>query len=88
MLLCGVILSCLHQSSSEVAEARDWLAGRLTEDFVFEQLGNHCYDNLHQLDCPHLGIKVVDLSPPAKFNALLRYPDLPYHYTMTIFIAL
>ena len=70
------MLSCPHQSSSEVAEARDWLAGRLTEDFVFEQLGNHCYDNLHQLDCPHLGIKVVDLSPPTKFNALLRYPGL------------
>lgn len=67
----------MFKSSSEVAEARDWLAGRLTEDFVFEQLGNHYYDNLHQLDCPHLGIKVVDLSPPTKFNALLR---LPHHY--------
>jgi len=40
---------------------------------VFEQLGSHCYETLQQLDCPHLGIKVVDLSPPTKFSALLRY---------------
>ena len=40
---------------------------------MFEQLGSHCYENLQQLDCPHLGIKVVDLSPPAKFTALLRF---------------
>lgn len=70
-----------------MAEARDWLAGRLTEDFVFEQLGNHCYDNLHQLDCPHLGIKVVDLSPPMKFNALLRYTGLLIIYTITILVC-
>lgn len=66
--LCSLDGSVVH--TTEVADAKEALGGRLTSEFILAAAGHDFPSQLTQIDCEDRGFRVIDLCPPETFTNL------------------